>query len=207
MTDGVLGREEEEGKYVDNIIPGAKSPSPAFDDKYYTIKCFPFGTPKISGPNGFVTYFVHDGTLPVTDTVPETPVVKVEGDTICVIIPQVQVTTLTGTMIIFEWFDVSCLLDSTTLLKEKGRVKKTVTRKTPAGFLRYCETDYKALIFHKILGLLGSGLSPSDIVKEISKLVAFAPTSPEVGGAVVASRKEEHKLIIEPKKKKSPDKG
>jgi len=202
MSDGELGKEVEPGKWEKNDIPGAKNDSVAYDDAYFNLTCRPFGDPTITGPNGVVTTFQADNQAPTTATEYGKAEVFHDGDTICIVIPVTKVVTQTGTTIVYDWYDASCLLSSAVLLKEKSRSQTPQVRKTILKPLKRCETDIPAWLFHKLTGLISSGASPTEIVKLLTGYLASSGLSPGSAGGELASAAgdAEHRLVAEPKK-------
>jgi hypothetical protein len=192
MADGVLGKQTETGKYEGNDIPGADDESIAYDAAHYKFDCT-IGTPTISGPNGTVTFFEEDHSKPpqISDEHGPVTVVK-ENETLCIIIPWRRVVIQPGTLIIFDWYDVSCLLDSVVMIKERARQPYSQRRETPMKPIKRCETDIPALIFRKVLDLISKGISPSEILKALGGLIAMRGTGGPIDVATVA----DHRLVV-----------
>ena len=163
MPDGTLGEEYEPGKFRNNNIPDAKDADEAFDLRRWKIDCFA-STSKRIGPRGIVTHFKPDPTTARSETVRGDPVVRAEGATICIIVPQTQVTIVSGTKTYFQWYDHCCKFadvetDWVILLEFVKSEQETVRQETTLDPEIRCVTDWPRWMLVRIIDLIKHGVS------------------------------------------------
>jgi hypothetical protein len=183
MPDGTLGEEYEPGKFRNNNIPGAEDADEAFDLRRWKVECFA-ATSKRRGPRGIVTHFKPDPASAKSETVRGDPVVRAEGATVCIIVPQTQVTTVSGTKTYFQWYDHCCKVaivetDCTVVLEFVKSEQETARQETTLDPEIRCVTDWPRWVLEKITDLIKQGVSLDSALTLVKPLLLASHNSPD----------------------------
>lgn len=183
MPDGTLGEEYEPGKFRNNNIPGAEDSSEAFDLRRWKIDCFAAANRR-RGPRGIVTHFKPDPATARSETVRGDPVVRAEGATVCIIVPQTQVTTVSGTKTYYQWYDHCCQFaivetDCAVVLEFVKSEQETVRQETTLDPEIRCVTDWPRWVLERITDLVKQGVSLDRAVTLVKPLLLASHDPPD----------------------------